>query len=272
MHFKTPFKNYNLKSAFFLSLIIPAFRQEKTISKDLEHIKNIMDTVSYPYELIVVIDGQIDNTFKEANKIKSKKIKIVGYKKNHGKGYAIRFGISKAKGNLIAFLDAGMDLDPKALQEMLIIMEKSNCDIVIGSKLHPLSRVKYPMQRKILSWGYRNLVKMMFGLSVKDTQVGLKLFKRKVLEDVMPRLLVKKFAFDIEILAISHYLGYKKIEEAPIDLKFTNWSSITSKNFLKPVFNMLWDTCAVFYRLKIIHYYDVKNKKNWINDPKLRFK
>lgn len=260
------------KKKLFLSLIIPTYKQEKTIKKDLKRIKELLDGISYPYEIIVVVDGILDKTMQKAKQAHFTKIKIVGYKHNKGKGYAVRFGVAHAKGDLVAFLDGGMDLNPKALRAMLLIMEQEKCDIVIGSKLHPLSKVKYPLQRKVLSWGYRSLVQALFGLSVRDTQVGVKLFRREVLVKVLPRLLVKKFAFDIEILAVSHHVGYTKILEAPIQLRFNNWSSITSKNFLKPVFNMLWDTLAVYYRLRILHYYDNKSKRKWVYDPELNFR
>ncbi|HSW98078.1 MAG TPA: hypothetical protein VLF89_09705, partial [Candidatus Saccharimonadales bacterium] len=142
----------------------------------------------------------------------------------------------------------------------------------IGSKLHPGSKVNYPWQRKILSIGYRTVVKLLFGLSVRDTQVGLKLYKRKVLEDVLPRLLVKHHAFDIELLAVAYRLGYKRIIEGPVNIDFNNSSSITSKNFWKVVWLMMWDTVAVFYRMKILKYYDNGNNRKWRYDPELNFR
>ena len=255
-----------------ISLIIPAYKQGKTIEKDLRRVKSVMDSLKRPYEIIVVVDGQLDNTFSQAAKVKSSKITIIGYPHNKGKGYAVRFGMTHAKGGIIAFLDAGMDLDPRGIGYMLSLMEKNHADIVIGSKLHPESQVQYPWQRRILSWGYRSFVRLFFGLSVGDTQVGMKIFRRNVLEDVLPRLLVKRYAFDIEILAVANYLGYTRIYEGPITLTFNHWSSITSSNFLKPISSMLWDTAAVFYRLKILHYYDSKNKRKWRYDPELNFK
>lgn len=260
------------QKSLFLSLIIPAFRQEKTIQKDLRQVLKVMDVTGIRYEIIVVVDGILDKTKEKAKQIKSSKLKVFTYPTNHGKGYAVRFGMAKSKGNIIAFIDAGMDLDPKGIKTLLEIMQTQNADIVIGSKLHPRSQVKYPWQRTILSWGYRSLVKAFFGLSIRDTQVGLKLFRRRVLEQVLPRLLVKRYAFDVEILAVAYRLGYKNIQEAPIKLTFNNWSSITSTNFWWTISKMLWDTGAVFYRLKIRHYYDDKSKRQWKYDPELNFR
>lgn len=254
-----------------ISLIIPAYKQGKTIEKDLHRVKAVMDSLKRPYEIIVVVDGQLDDTFAQARKVKSSKITIIGYPHNKGKGYTVRYGMAHSKGNLVAFLDAGMDLDPNGLKDLLVIMEKKQADIVIGSKVHSKSNIIYPWKRKVLSLGYRLFVKTFFGLSVGDTQVGMKLFRRKVLEVVLPRLLVKRYAFDIEMLAVANYLGYRKIYEGPVTLKFTNWSSITSTNFLQAIFHMMWDTAAVFYRLRLLHYYDSKNKRKWRYDPELGF-
>jgi hypothetical protein len=184
----------------------------------------------------------------------------------------VRYGIAKAKGRTIAFLDAGMDLNPHGLEKLLTVFKVKKADIVIGSKLHPDSKVKYPWQRTVLSMGYRGLVRMFFGLKVSDTQVGMKIFKREVLEDVLPRLLVKRYAFDIEMLAVAYRLGYKKIYEAPIELNFGEWSSITSQNFWQHIFLMLWDTFAVFYRLKILKYYYNGSRRKWTYDPELNFR
>jgi len=214
----------------------------------------------------------VDKTYENACKIKSPKIKVIGYQANKGKGYAVRYGMARAGGDLIAFIDAGMDLDPAGLAMALEHFRWYKADIIVGSKRHPVSQVDYPWQRKVLSWGYQLLVRILFGLNVRDTQVGLKIFRRKVLEDVLPRLLVKRFAFDIEMLAVAHRLGYRRIYEAPVRLKWTLTRSIVSKSLWKTLFNMLWDTAAVFYRLKILRYYDDSNKRKWRYDPELNFR
>lgn len=255
-----------------ISIIIPAYKQEKTIKNDLIRIKHVLDQLRYDYEIILVVDGNADKTLQNAQKMKFNKIIVTGYNTNKGKGHAVRFGMAKAKGDIIAFIDAGMDINPNGLSMLMEHFEWYNADVIVGSKLHPVSKVNYPVTRKILSWGYRTLVRLLFGLSIRDTQVGMKFFRKKVLEDVLPRLLVKTYAFDIEIIAVAHYLGYKRIFEAPIELDFTGVSSITSKNFWNTIFLMLRDTVAVFYRLKILHYYDRGNKRKWKFDPELNFR
>ena len=257
---------------YLLSVVVPAYKQEKTIARDLRRIKGVLDKIRYDYEVIVVVDGRVDKTFEKAKKYRSSKIKVVGYQNNYGKGYAVRYGMARARGNLIAFIDAGMDLDPNGLSMALEHFKWYQADIIIGSKRHPVSQVDYPWQRKVLSWGYQLLVRILFGLKIRDTQVGMKLFRRKVLEDVLPRLLVKKFAFDIEMLAVANRLGYKRIYEAPVRLEWKIERSVLSKSLWRTLFNMLWDTAAVFYRLKILRYYDDANKRRWRYDEDLNLR
>lgn len=259
-----------------ISVIVPCYKQERTIVTDLKRIKGVLDELQYQTELICVVDGKVDDTFERATRFAKSygNVKVIGYDTNKGKGYAIRFGMAESHGDIVAFIDSGMDINPNSLSMLLEHFNWYRADIIVGSKRHPASKVAYPWQRRILSMGYQFLVWLLFGLKVRDTQVGIKFFRRGVLEKVLPRLLVKHFAFDIEILAVANDLGFKRIFEAPIDitLSFGKTSTITSQKFLKVVILMLLDTLAVFYRLKILRYYSDKNQRKWRFDPELNFR
>lgn len=259
-----------------ISIIVPAYNQENTIIQDLTRIKQVMDKLRYQTEMICVVDGKIGKTFENASKFaaKNQRVKVIGYDTNRGKGYAVRYGMAESKGDVIAFIDAGMDLNPNGLSMLLEHFEWYDADIIVGSKRHPASKVDFPWQRRILSIGYQIFVWLLFGLGIKDTQVGMKFFKRETLEKVLPRLLVKRFAFDVEMLVVADYLGFKRIFEAPIDvtLKFGGTSTLTSQRFLRTVLAMLLDTLAVFYRLRILGYYSDRNNRKWRFDPELNFR
>lgn len=259
-----------------ISIIVPAYNQEKTIVRDLIRIKGVIDQLRYPTELICVNDGSTDHTRQEANKFAKNKenVRAVGYETNRGKGYAVRYGMAESKGDIIAFIDAGMDLNPNGLSMCLEHFEWYDADVIVGSKRHPASKIDYPWQRRILSVVYQILVRVLFNLKIKDTQVGMKLFRRPVLEKVLPRLLVKAFAFDIEMLAVANDLGFNKIYEAPVEIKLTfgGPSTVTSKKFIRIVLLMVMDTLAVFYRLRILRYYSDKNQRKWRFDPELNFR
>ena len=134
-------------------------------------------------------------------------------------------------------------------------MEIFDADFVIGSKRHPASKVNYPLKRKLYSWVYHRMIKIFFGLNVTDTQAGLKFLRRKVAKDVVPRALVKQYAFDLEMLLIAHQLGYRRVFEAPVELDF---NAVGSGINFKTIRKMIIDTLAVFYRARILNYYRKK--------------
>ena len=126
---------------------------------------------------------------------------------------------------------------------------------MIGSKRYPESRITYPLRRKVISSVYHWILLILFGLPLRDTQVGLKLFKREVLENVFHKIICKRFALDVELLANVYHLGYK-IAEAPIELEFrreVRWGRVR--------FSTLWctliDTLAIYYRMYFLKYYDI---------------
>jgi len=245
-----------MKKRGLLSLVVPAYKQEKTIEEDIKRLSKFLPLLPLDYEIIVVVDGFEDKTFALAKRCENKRIKVFGYKNNQGKGYAVKYGILKARGDLIGFIDAGGDIDPSSIRILVDAFSKNTIDIAVGSKLHPQSNINYPLIRKILSLGYRNISRVLFGFNVQDTQVGLKIFRKKVARDIFKRVTIKKFAFDIEVLAIANSLGYRNIIESPVKLSLSGESSLNSKSFWKLVPRIFLDTLIVFYRLRLVRYYD----------------
>lgn len=234
-----------------LSVIVPAFREARHIAENLRRLLKELESLGITYEVIVVSDGNTDNTVPEAERVISPHIKLVQYNVNMGKGYALGYGVSRSSGELVTFIDADMELDPRYIKPFLAVMDGFECDAVIGSKRHPLSRVQYPLLRRIQSWVYQRLIRLLFHLNVRDTQTGLKLFKRRVLEEVLPLLAIKRFAFDLELLVVARTVGYTKVMEAPVDLDYKFESTVDPK----ATWRILWDTAAIFYRLRILRYY-----------------
>ena len=256
-------------NSHFLSVIVPIYKQEKTIKQDLFNIDNTLQKIRYNYEIIAIVDGKnVDNSYKISKSCKISKLKVYTYKKNHGKGYAVRYGMAHTKGDYIAFIDAGMEIDPNGISMILEHMEWYNADIIVASKKHPASQVNYPLQRRIISFGAFLIAKFLLEINVHDTQAGLKIFKRKVLNKVLPRLLVKNYVFDLEILSVANRLGFKRIYEAPVKLTYS-FDSLTHASGLKTIYNCLVGALAIFYRLRILRYYDDKNKRQWVYDKEL---
>lgn len=233
-----------------LSIIMPMYNSQD-IRRNIKEAKKNIAKLNMPYELIIVDDGSTNGCYEEAKKAASKNVKVVGYHPNQGKGNAIRYGFKHVSGKYVAFVDSGRDINPYQVGNFLKIMEATSADIVIGSKRHPGSSVRYPLTRKCMSRIYQMINHILFNLNVQDTQVGLKLFKYDILKKIFPKIAVKRFAFDLELLVIAKKLN-AKIVEAPVKIRYKFGSTIN----VKAVFWILLDTAAIFYRDKIVHYYD----------------
>jgi glycosyltransferase involved in cell wall biosynthesis len=237
-----------------ISVLMPAFNEGRAIRSNLLAVDRMLKTFKVPYEIIVIDDGSGDWTYEEAKK-GAKGIRHIAVKRNEvnqGKGWALKEGFRIAKGAWIVFLDSDLDLDPAQLRLFFEIQKREKTDIVIGSKRHPGSKLKYPLKRRIISAGYFFLIKWLFNLPIRDTQTGLKLFKREVLRTVFPKVLVKRYAFDLELLVLANHSGFT-ISEAPV---IVNYRGKFGHIKFSTVFNIFWDTMAVFYRLRIKKYYD----------------
>jgi len=238
-----------------LSLVIPAFNERDRIYNTLLEIDKTFSNPAVDYEAIVVDEGSQDGMFVEVERAMrdNSRIRFVR-QENGGKGSALKNGVSHTKGLLVSFIDADLDLHPRQLHTYMQIMRDTGADIVIGSKRHPDSKVIYPWKRKVLSRGYQFLICVLFSLDVRDTQVGLKLFKRDTIVKVIPKIMVKRFAFDLEVLVNAKRLGYHVVE-APIDLHFQRFGSRIGFGAIRDIFI---DTMAIFYRMYILKYYDDK--------------
>lgn len=239
-----------------VSVIMPCLNEARTVEMSLVETSRVLgEAFGERFEVVAVDDGSTDGTWKVAENVASRipQVRVVRLHNNGGKGHALRTTFEQSHGDIIGFLDGDFDIHPKQLQSLLRRLETEHADVVVGSKRHPDSRIDYPRQRRILSRGYEWLVRALFGLRIRDTQAGIKVFRREVLERVLPMGLVKRYAFDAELLILVHRLGYR-IAEAPIELE--SWDRIGSNINLREVVRMLKDTLGVFYRLYVTHYYD----------------
>lgn len=239
-----------------ISVVIPAYNEGKHITENLNEVIRVFNGLKSDYEVIVVDDGSMDDTYEKIKKISVHYPQIIPKRnvRNYGKGRALKKGVRFASGDYVVFLDADMELHPGQIQTFFDIMRLDNADVVIGSKMHPNSNLAYPLHRKIISTIYYAIIWVLFDLPTRDTQTGLKLFRAEVIKKVFPKILIKRFAYDVELLAVAHRMGYK-ITEAPIVLSsITRWGCVS----LNVMFYTWWDTMAIWYRMYILHWYDKK--------------
>ena len=236
-----------------LSVIMPAYNLGKVIAGNVARVAAVLEG-HVQYEIIPVDDGSADDTAGELRRAAAADpghVKPVFVAVNAGKGNALREGFRASTGDFVMLLDGDLDLLPERIPGFFEVQREKSADIVLGSKRHARSQVQYPWHRRLASRVYYSIVHVLVGLPVTDTQVGMKLFRRQVLGDALDRMLVKAFAFDLELLAIAHGRG-AKIAEAPVTLKFG-----VGFGCLRPraVRSVMTDTLAIFYRLRVLKYY-----------------
>ena len=239
-----------------ISILMPFLNEGGVIVGNTYRVIEVMKELGINFEIVLIDDGSTDDSYTLLKKEFSDhaQVKIVRNFQNFGKGWAIKTGYEFSTGDYILFLDSDLELSPYHLPNFLRIMKEENADAVIGSKLHKESTLDYPFMRRVLSIGYYSIIRVLFGLPIMDSQTGIKLFKREALEISLPRLLVKRFAFDIELLMLLAKYK-KKISAAPIELNFSKGKF--GKIRLKSIYAMFWDTLAIFYRDKFLRFYNI---------------
>jgi glycosyltransferase involved in cell wall biosynthesis len=242
-----------------LTVVVPVYNGGDEIVDNVSLIRGavVRELGAEAVEIVVVSDGSIDGTAERLLETRTPGLRVVHYDRNLGKGYAVKAGALVARGEWIGLIDADLDLDPASLPVYLAAARDGQLDFAIGSKRHPESVVQYPRSRRIGSWCYQQLNRLLFRLDVRDTQVGLKVFSRRVADDVVPLLIVKRYAFDLELLAVAASLGYGRIRELPVRLEYRFTGSGVRST---AVLGALWDTAAIFYRLRLLRTYERRRR------------
>jgi glycosyltransferase involved in cell wall biosynthesis len=226
---------------------MPAFNEADCIVKSINEVREQFEAVSQGCEIIVVDDGSTDGTRKLVEGMADgHAVKVFGYPTNQGKGHALKMGFHRATGEFTFMYDSDSEIRPAEL--VAYVMALQSADIVIGSKRHPLSRVKSPVVRKFLSIGFNILERILTGVRATDTQAGLKAARSEALYRVLPLLSVKKYAFDAELLSVASLLDLR-IEELPVFIELR--ASFSPRK----VFRMFIDLLGIAYRLRITRWY-----------------
>jgi glycosyltransferase involved in cell wall biosynthesis len=236
-----------------LSFVLPAYNEAEFIESALESLCRAGKDMGLRYEIVVVDDGSVDDTGSRAVDFASRNghgengfVKLVTYRDNVGKGYAVKTGFSRACGDAVVFIDSDLDVDIEQIGRYIEALGQG--DIVIGSKWHPESCVDVPLPRLVLSCGFNALVRLLTGVRLRDTQTGLKAIRRRALRDVFPCLAVKRYAFDVELLAVARLLGLKVVE-MPVRVRLREMFSF------EEVWRMFVDLLGIAYRLRVKRWY-----------------
>ncbi|MDO8424451.1 MAG: glycosyltransferase family 2 protein [bacterium] len=193
-----------------VSIIIPVYNEERTILKVIEKVSQL----PFKKEVIIVNDGSSDNTALELKKIKGKGVLVFSHVKNRGKGAAIKSGIKKATGDIIAIQDADLEYNPKELLKLITPIIKDEADVVYGSRFLTVEHRKgiYYLGNRLLTY----LTQLLFWKKISDMETCYKVFSGKVLRKI--HINSNRFDFEPEITAKILKLGIR-FKELPISYK-----------------------------------------------------
>ncbi|MBA3046935.1 glycosyltransferase family 2 protein [Patescibacteria group bacterium] len=233
-----------------LSIIVPAYNEEKTLYKNIKIFNDYLSKQGYDYEIIIVNDGSIDETEKIAKKLAAEinNLKLINNKINKGKGAAVRQGLLEAKGEYRLFIDAD-NATPINHLEKAWPKFKQGHDIIIGSRspkdAHGACQaVSQSWWKRLLGTCGNLIIRKLAIKNIWDTQCGFKIFTRKAVENIIPKTTVNRWAVDAEILAIAQLLNYKI---AIIPVYWTN--SPNSRVGIKEYFSTLKDVFKIKHNL-----------------------
>ena len=199
-----------------VSVILPAYRLGATIASNMVAVAGALPGA----QIVVVDDGSDDDTYAEA--LRSAAMLpgtlVVKHERNRGKGAALQTGASRAEGSIVVFLDGDLDLPPDQVPRLLRAFADRRTDVLVGTKRRGMSDGRYPWKRRVLSRLFSLVTRVFFRLPVDETQTGLKIFDRKVLEQVFADQEVFGYAFDLELLVRANRAGFQ-IMQAPVELR-----------------------------------------------------
>ena len=232
-----------------LSVIIPAYNEERRISKTILDIDKYLSKQKYTYEIVVLDDGSKDRTKFVVEKFQDvvKNLRIISDSKNHGKGYVVRRGLLEAKGDFRVFTDADNSTAIDHVEKMWPFVDQGY-EVIIGSRDVKGAVIAVPQvwyRRVLLGDTFNLLVQAICGLwGIWDTQCGFKGLTKKAVEDIMPGCKIDRWAFDPEILVLAKKKGYK-IKEIPV-----TWiNDPESKVKLKSTIKMLLDVLKIRWNM-----------------------
>lgn len=237
---KTIIKWALLKS---LTIVIPAYNEQNRLPATLRTVLDYLDGQKLEFaEIVVVNDGSSDATadmVREAA-VTDSRIRLVENPGNRGKGYAIRHGLTEAKGDWILFTDADLSAPIVELDKLAAAVEAKRADGAIGSRAldRSLIGVHQSLFREISGRFFNFAMRLMTGLPYRDTQCGFKLISRRAASIVSTRQQIDGFGFDVEILFIAKKHGLR-IAEIPVRWNNVEGTKVSLMNglaaFLDPL-------------------------------------
>jgi hypothetical protein len=238
-------------SGIELSVVMPFYNPGDAMRPNVERAVEGLRARGIGFEVVCVSDGSTDGSEHTLSGI-GPEVRVLVNPVNRGKGAALHTGFAHARGRYIGMVDADGDIDPMHLADYFDVAEASGVDVVYADKRLGSSTSKSSSLRKLVSLGFSTMVGTLFALGVRDTQTGCKLFSRRAMQRVLPRLHEERFAFDLEFFVAAKAAGIQRMVAAPVHLaERLAGSTVTAKTIVRT----LVDALTVFGRLHLTRAY-----------------
>jgi dolichyl-phosphate beta-glucosyltransferase len=231
----------------FLSVVIPAYNEALRLGATLQAVQEFLASRSYATELILVDDGSTDSTPAVFREFQSRyPARVLRNEPNRGKGFSVRRGVLEARGELVLFSDSDLSAPIEETNKLLAALESSGADAAVGSRAlqRHLVGVHQPWHRETAGRIFNLLVRAITGLKIRDTQCGLKVFRRASTRRAFELQRAERFGFDPELLFLIERLG-GKIVEVPVRW---NDNPATKLRFLHDSASMFLDLLTLRWR------------------------
>jgi dolichyl-phosphate beta-glucosyltransferase len=239
-----------------LSIVIPAYNEQTRLPGTLALVGAFLERGGLDAEVIVVDDGSADETAHAARQVREGwsgfaepgRFRVVSNRENRGKGYSTRRGILEARGNWVLFSDADLSTPIEDFDKLYEEATKGGYEIVIGSRALPESNVEIyqPFYRRFMGQTFNRIVRLMTGLKFHDTQCGFKLMVRERVRPLVERMVIDRFAFDVELLYLAVRAGLT-VAEVPVTWRNSPMSRV---GLIGDPLNMLRDISRVVRRFR----------------------
>ena len=225
-----------------LSVLIPAYNEEKRIAETLKSVDGYLEKQSYDYEIVVVVNGSKDRTYDVVKELESTTVQkaVAVNLVESGKGNAVKRGIiENTTGDVVMFMDADNATPISEVEKFLPYFEQGY-DVVIGSRYtNPdLVKVHQPFYRVLLSRMANLLIQILAVPGIKDTQLGFKAFTKTAAREIFPLVTVMKWGFDMEVLTIARVKGFK-IKEVGVSWTEHGGSHVPLGAYIESLFDLL---------------------------------
>jgi dolichyl-phosphate beta-glucosyltransferase len=233
----------------FLSIVIPAYNEEARLVASIAKIASYLDDAGVDAEILVVDDGSKDRTAELAVKaLSGRRGRVLANGDNRGKGYSVRHGVREALGRFVLLTDADLSTPIEEHAKLAVVIRDRDLDVVIGSRALPESdvQVRQGWLRQTMGRSFNTIIRAFTGLPFRDTQCGFKLMDRDRVKPLFDKMVVNRFAFDVELLFLCARFGLS-VAEVPVIWRNASGSKVS---VLADPLNMIVDVLRVRWRFR----------------------